>query len=54
MNNARDRAEALRNYRHYRALLTSKRLDNGQRDKVAGMADALADRWNLTNVRLAR
>jgi len=49
--NAIDRAQAIRDYRHYRRLLTSKRLQRPDYVKIAGMADALATRWNLTTTR---
>lgn len=53
MNKAKSRAEATRNYRHYRKILTSKRLTADYRTAVAAKADALAARWNLTNARYA-
>ena len=53
MDKAKTRAEATRNYRHYRKILTSKRLTADYRLAVAARADALAARYNLTNVRYA-
>lgn len=49
---ARDRAQAIRDYRHYRAMVESKRLSAGERRRVASVADALASRYNLTTARL--
>jgi len=46
-----DRAQATRNYRHYRKILTSKRLTTDYRVAIEGKADALAARYNLTTVR---
>jgi hypothetical protein len=51
MERAKDRAQAMRNYRHYRKVLASKRLTDEHRESIAQRADALAARYNLTNVR---
>ena len=53
MNRAQTRAQAIRDYRHYRRLITSKRITKQHRQRVAEQADALAARYNLTVVRYA-
>lgn len=49
---AKDRAEAIREYRHYRAMLESKRLNRNEKENVRARANALAARYNLTTRRV--
>ena len=51
MDRAKSRAEATRNYRHYRKLIASKRITLEHRQRAEAEADALAARYNLTNAR---
>jgi hypothetical protein len=52
MNRAKTRAEAIRQYRHYRAMVECKRLNEQERRLNAERANALAERFNLTTVKL--
>jgi hypothetical protein len=49
---AKNRAQAIREYRHYRAMLESKRLDRAEKEDVRARANALAARYNLTTGRI--
>ena len=52
MSRAQMRAQAIRDYRHYRAMLESRRLNHKERERIAAVANALAERHNLTTARV--
>lgn len=49
---ASERAQAVREYRHYRAMLECKRLNTEEKRRIADRANALASRFNLTTARV--
>jgi hypothetical protein len=49
---ARRTADAIREYRHLRSMVESKRLNDRERNDVRERANALAARFNLTTRRI--